>query len=141
MTLYLDASIVVPLLVEEPMTATITGWLARQQVPLNIGRLAIGECASAISRRRRRNELSETESERALATLDELATEMLTVVDNLPADIAHAARLVRVPFPKLLMGDAIHIATCHRLGLTLATHDADLLLIAEREGVAGVSPG
>ncbi len=141
MTSYLDASIVVPLLVAEPTTAVITEWIERQSTALLIGRLAIGEAASALSRRRRMTELSDTEGESALAALDAFVGGGLTIVDHAPEDIALAGQLVRNPMPKLLMGDAIHLATCRRLSLTLVTNDAALLEIARREGVEAVRPG
>ena len=56
------------------------------------------------------------------------------------SDTETASRMVAEPFPKLLMPDAIHVAICKRLVLTLVTLDQDLLLIAVREGVTAISP-
>jgi uncharacterized protein len=139
LTSYLDASIIVPLLVAEPTTTAITAWIGSQNTSLLIGRLAVGEAASAISRRRRMAELSNAEGEAALAALDAFVGGGLTIVDHTSEDIARAGQMVRIPMPKLIMGDAIHVATCRRLGLTLVTNDATLLVIAAREGVQAIN--
>ncbi|MEG3123047.1 type II toxin-antitoxin system VapC family toxin [Sphingomonas sp. GB1N7] len=131
MTFYLDASVTVPLFVDEPTTSVITAWLNTQNFPLYTTMLAVGETASAISRRRRMGELTNDEELHALATLDEWLSIAVTTIDHQPVDIAEAAIFVRRPTPKLLMPDAIHLATCRRLGLTLVTNDSGLATVAD----------
>ena len=140
MTLYLDASVIVPLFVSEPATALITTWLDEQTDALCVGGLAIGETGSAISRRRRMGQLSEAQGAQALATFDEWSRMAVSVVDTLPGDVAEAALLVRRPVPKLLMPDAIHLATCRRLGYRLVTVDVDLTRVAELSGINWATP-
>lgn len=131
MTFYLDASVMVPLFVDEPTTSVITAWLDTQNFPLYTTMLAVGETASAISRRRRMGELTDDEGLHALATLDEWLEIAVMTIDHQPVDIAEAAIFVRRPTPKLLMPDAIHLATCRRLGLTLVTNDGGLATVAD----------
>ncbi len=61
-------------------------------------------------------------------------------VETEASDIRVAARLVRQPLPKLLIPDAIHLASCQRLGLALVTLDADLATIASRLGISSLVP-
>lgn len=131
MKLYLDASVMVPLFVDEPTTMAVTAWFNTQNFPLYTTKLAIGETASAISRLRRMSELTEEERLQALATLDEWSAIAVTLVYHEPSDIADAAMFVRRPTPKVLMPDAIHIATCRRLGFTLVTNDGGLAIVAD----------
>lgn len=140
MSIYLDASIVVPLVVNEPSSENTRDWIDIRLDALHVGHLAVGEAGSAISRRRRMKLLTDSEGDRALDAMDTWLQTAVTLIQHDPDDIARASRMVRTPLPKLLMGDAIHIATCQRLGLTLATYDADLANIAAREGVSVERP-
>ena len=112
MTVYLDASILVPLLMTEPNSDAVATWFDDLAEPACLGRLSVGEAAAS-----------------------------LDVVDHTPADLTLAGQLVRLPAPKLLMPDAIHLATCRRMRLCLATSDAELIVRAETEQVTCVRPG
>lgn len=140
MTVYLDASILVPLLVTEPNSDAVATWFDDLAEPACLGRLSVGEAASAFSRKQRMQELSPEQGQAALALLDDIAAS-LDVVDHTPADLTLAGQLVRLPAPKLLMPDAIHLATCRRMRLCLATSDAELIVRAETEQVACVRHG
>lgn len=131
MTLYLDVSVIVPLVTAERMSDAVQGWLIAQTEPLCVARLAVGEAGSAISRRRRMGELTDEQGERALVALDEWLGIAVVIVDHQPIDMIEAARLVRRPVPKLLMPDAIHVATCRRLGHRFVTGDKDLSIVAD----------
>jgi uncharacterized protein len=137
---YLDASVMVPLFVSELSSDAMAKWLAGQGKDVIASRLAIAETTSAISRRRRMGELTDALGESALRALDSWCASAATIIDHIGADIAQAARLVRRPLPKLLAPDAIHLATCRRLGMTLVTNDRDLAVVAELEGVDWVRP-
>lgn len=141
MTLYLDASVIVPLVAVEEMSDAIQAWLAAQTEPLCVGRLAIGEAGAALSRKRRIGELTDEQGDRALAVLDDWLSIATTISDHQPIDMIEAARLVRRPVPKLLMPDAIHLATCRRLGVRLASSDVALAEVATLLGIDWVAPG
>jgi predicted nucleic acid-binding protein len=140
MTVYLDASIIVPLIVTEPDSEAVAAWFDDLVEAACLGRLSVGEAASALSRKQRMGELTMEQGQQALALLDEIAGSVDTI-EHTPADLTLAGQLVRLPTPKLLMPDAIHLATCRRLRLRLATADADLLVRAAAEKVACVRPG
>jgi predicted nucleic acid-binding protein len=72
--------------------------------------------------------------------LDSWVAAALDLVILFDEVIKAAASSVRTPFPKLLMPDAIHLAICKRLDLTLVTLDKDMFTIAKREGVAAIYP-
>ena len=140
MTLYLDASVIVPLVVTEAISETTLAWIAAQKAPFAVGRLAIGEAGSAISRRRRMRQLTNQQGERALAALDTWLRASVSIVDHDPSDIVEAAQLVRRPLPKLLMPDAIHLATTRRLGFGFVTGDRELTIVADLLGIDWTTP-
>jgi predicted nucleic acid-binding protein len=140
LTLYLDASVIVPLVIVEPLTALITAWLETSNEALCVSRLAIAETGSAISRRRRMRDISDDDGERALATLDRWLAATVAIADHQAGDIVEAGKLVRRPLPKLLTPDAIHLATCRRLGHRLVTNDNDLVVVADLLGIDHVMP-
>lgn len=140
MTLYLDASVIVPLVVIEPKSKIMLAWLDARIEPMHVAQLAVAEVGSAISRRRRMRELTDEDGERALAMLDNWLPTATTIVAHEPSDIVEAGRLVRRPLPKLLTPDAIHLATCRRLGLSLVTADEDLAKVADLLGIDWAMP-
>jgi uncharacterized protein len=132
---YLDANVILPLFVPEPTSAALSDWFAACDELPCIADLTFTECCAAISRRVRIGELTGDDARLVLVTLDEWVAEAAERIATTRADILEAAQLVRKPLPKLLAPDAIHLATCKRLGLTLVSNDAALLEIAAREGV------
>lgn len=135
MSLYLDTSVLVPLQIEEPKSEILHQWLAETTDPLCISDLAVAEFGSALSRYVRMDRLPADAAKQALANFDQWVDDLADRVENLPVDIRLASQLVRTPLPKLLTPDAIHIATCRRLGLTLVAHDTDMVDHATRLGV------
>lgn len=136
---YLDASVIVPLLVEQPTTA-IVGELIRATPRLSLSSFAIGEVISAISRLRRTEELDDRGANAALGTLDgwnRNAFDRATIDD---ADIRLASGFVRRFDLALRMPDAIHIAVAQRHGHCLATFDQRLADAARTIGVAVLVP-
>ena len=138
--LYLDASVIVPLLVPEPSSDYLLQWVATRADWLCTGRLAVGEAGSAISRKQRENRLTAEEGHDALIALDAWLQRSVVIVDHLPSDIAEAAMLVRRPLPKLLMPDAIHLATSRRLKYRFVTADRKLVPVLDLHQVDWVSP-
>jgi len=140
LTLYLDASVIVPLVVTENASEITRAWIAKQRDSFYTGHLAVGEAGSAISRRRRMNLLTDDHGDRALAALDAWLRSSVSIVDHDPEDIETAAKWVRRPLPKLLMPDAIHLATCRRLHFRMATGDTGLTEVANLLGIDWVMP-
>lgn len=140
MSLYLDASILVPLVLPEARSPDVEAWFAGARGDLIVSDLADAGVRSAISRAVRTGGLSEAQAAEAHLHFDQWRDEAAISIENLPVDIRAAARLVRRPVPKLLAPDAIHLATCRRLGLTLVTHDLRLIDVARREAIAVLNP-
>ncbi len=140
MTYFLDASVLVALHKQEASTESVKEWFSANTTALVSSYLSIGEARSAFSRQVRKRLWGIEDASRATAKLDQwvaLAVDLVALQDS---DIRDAASIVLQPLPRLLMPDAIHLAICKRLDLTLVTLDVDLLTIAAREGVTAILP-
>ncbi len=140
MSFYLDTSVVVPLFVNEVHSAVANDWLQAEERALFFGKLVIGEFNSTLSRLFRQGEIAQSEAAKVRSSARNWLEIAATQIEHLDLDIEAAAAMVVAPFPKLLMPDAIHIATCKRLGLKFVTLDLDLVIIAAREGVTAILP-
>ncbi len=140
MSLYLDASVLVPLFVVEGQSQSLERWIVSVDGTLLVSDLAAAEFAATLSRFVRKGALSGERADMLHSAFDRWKGEAAEPIENKPVDIRNAGHFVRTPTPKLLTPDAVHLATCQRLGLTLVTHDQALLEIAAREGVAHICP-
>ena len=139
MSLYLDASVVVPMHVQEQATDLVENWQSTVEDSLVISDLAAGEVASATSRLVQMSKLTSEQANVILAGFDQWL-QGFERVEHAGSDIRRAAQLVREPLPKLLMADAIHLATCARTGHALVTLDGGLAKIAGRLGIDCIVP-
>ena len=139
MSFYLDASVLVPLFVTEPSSQVIEDWVRSVSDELFVADFAAAEFHSGISRRIRTGELSRALAVEVRNAFEHWRQADSSTVESVPGDIRTAARLAQTPTPRLLTPDAIHLAACMRLGLTLVTNDAGLRGIAEREGISSLS--
>lgn len=140
MSVYLDASAIVPLFVPEPASDRMEEWLAGSEGPLHVGDLATGEIGSALSRLVRMGALSQADAAAIHADFLAWRDAVAIRVEHGTADVVRAAALVRIEHPKLLMPDAIHISTCARLGLQLVTIDERLVEAAGARGLEALNP-
>jgi predicted nucleic acid-binding protein len=140
LSLYLDANIVVPLHVSEPTSELVERWFTGRDDAILLSDLAVGEFAAAISRLVRMGKATAYDARLTLDDFDAWRSAFAVPVENTVADIRAAAQFVRQPFPRLLMPDAIHLATSQRLGATLVTMDQDLVTIAQARGIPVLSP-
>lgn len=141
MSLYLDASVLIPLFVTEPASERLEAWVRSVSEDLFVADLAAAEFRSGVSRRVRMKVFGDDLAASIHDAFDEWRDQATQSIENIPVDIRAAERFVRRPIPRLLTPDAIHLATCRRLALTLVTNDEVLTRIAEREQVATLSPG
>jgi uncharacterized protein len=132
---YLDASVVLPLLVSEPSSGLIDHFLASAQGEIFVADFAAAEVASVISRLVRTGALSASVGEIRLANFDAWRASGTSNVDLQPSDARLASVIVRRFELMLRAPDALHVATCHRAGLTLVTLDRRLAVAAEQFGV------
>ncbi|NJC09639.1 type II toxin-antitoxin system VapC family toxin [Polymorphobacter fuscus] len=140
MTLYLDASAIVPLFVAEAGTDPVLKVLTdHPDLPL-VGDFALGEVASALGRLARIGLISFERASAALAMADNWRLVGTETPAFDPVDIRVAASLVRRFELKLRLPDAIHAATCQRLDATLVTFDRRLADAASALGLAVIVP-
>ncbi len=139
MVTYLDASVVVPHFIEEMTSGTVDRWLSELGSPA-ISTLAIGEFSSAIARLTRMGSITHEFATDRLSAMDEWCAGTLEIIENEPSDLRLALLFVRRIDLGLRMPDAIHVATCRRLGMTLATFDTQLAKAATVLGVATAIP-
>ena len=140
MSLYLDASAVVPLLVKEAMSSAVERMLKDADQLFLVSEFAAGEVASAIARQFRIGLLSRHDADIALSDFDTLRLTDTEIPSFDALDIRVAALFVRRFELKLRLPDAIHAATCQRLGATLVTLDRRLADAASTLGIAVAVP-
>ena len=140
MSFYLDTSALVPIFIREAQTDAMVSWISQMPEEVAVADLTVAEFRSQLSRRVRKGELTPAQTDGVGAEFDRWRQAAASPLENLPVDIRAAARLVRMPTPKLLTPDAIHLATCARLGITLVTYDLRLIEAGRREKVATLSP-
>lgn len=133
--LYLDASAIVPLFIKELRTPLVRRLIAELDGMPVVSTLAAGEVASTLSRLVRMGDVELVDARDRLAQLDRWVRSLARGVDTDAADVSAATDIVRRFELQLLMPDAVHLATCRRLGASLLTFDERL---AEAAGTLGV---
>ena len=140
MSIYLDASSLVPTVVEEPASAAVRAYLATRPDRL-ISDFAAAEVASALSRLVRTGLLTAVEGAARLADFDAWRAAVSSPADIHAADARLAFAYVRRFELMLRAADALHLAIANRLQATLVTLDRRLQRAAGELGVAVEVPG
>lgn len=140
MTLYLDASALIPTIVPEATSGIIDAFLLSQSSRMVVGDFAVAEVASALSRLTRAGAIARADAKAALQAFDEWRTIVAYPLDLQAADARLAGEYVRRFDLMLRAPDAIHIAICRRLGLTLVTLDRRMAVAAQALDVAVTVP-
>ncbi len=135
MSIYLDASAILPTLVAEPASGAVDAFLNGYQGPLVVSEFAAAEVASALSRLARTGRLTPSDAAARLADFDAWRG-ALQDVDVTPADVRLAHVFVRRFDLMLRAPDALHAAICRREGMQLVTCDTRLAAAAEELGVS-----
>lgn len=138
MSVYLDASVIVPLFVEEDSSERMLVWL-ETGVSVTLSDWSVAEVSSALSLHVRRENLDPEERDEAETRLNAWLDDSVPPVDVRPQDII-AARTMLHRHPKLRTPDALHLAIVRRLGCDLATYDDDLAQAATRDGIRVIAP-
>ena len=138
--LYLDASVLVSLVVEEPFSRVAVGFVSQHAGHVLTSEFAAAEAASGVSRLVRMGKLSAVAGTAALEDFDIWRLSTTEQVETVPADVRLAHMLVRRFETKLRAPDALHIAMAKRLGATLVTRDAGMRAAADLVGVVAVEP-
>lgn len=135
MTLYLDASAIVPTLIEEASTAALDDFLAVADDPMVVSDFAAAEVVSAVSRLVRMLLMTRRAADELLGEFDVWRASATTGVEFSEADFRVANLFVRRFDLGLRAPDALHTAICRRADLTLVTLDRKLADAARALGV------
>ncbi len=135
MGLYLDASVILPTLVEEASSQVVEQFIRTTSDQIVISAFAAAEVTSAISRLVRTGQLERQDTFIRLNDFDAWQAAATEPVDLQASDIRLAHNYVRRFELMLRVPDAIHIAICRRLDLTLVTLDQRMALAATELGV------
>ena len=142
MTAYLDASVLVPLVVQEPSSPTVRAWFAAQSAEgAASSRWATVESASAIGNRVRRGDLTPAQGRQALDALERDLMPELDLADVAPADFDFARRAIGRFDLGLRAGDALHVAVALRIdALVLVSLDRRLANAARAFSLDAAEP-
>ena len=139
MSIYLDASVLVPRFVEEPESATVDAYFARSPDWV-VSDFAAAEVASALSRLVRMSLLAAADAYDALGDFEIWRAAASSTADVHAADIRLAYAYVRRFDLMLRAPDALHLAIARRLDATLATLNRRLANAARDLGIAVAVP-
>ncbi len=137
---YLDASVLIPRIVIEPATPGVDRFINGWAGVLAMSEFTAVEVASGIARLLRMGLLQRADAESRLQDFDAWRAATSVHVDLHEPDMRRAGALVRRFDLKLRAPDALHLATCERLGMTLVTLDRRLAAAADALGVPRVVP-
>ena len=135
MSAYLDASAILPILIEEPGSPLVDRFIAETDEALVVSEFAAAEVASALSRLVRTGLLDAADATARLADFDAWRASATVDLDLQASDIRLAHIFVRRFDLMLRAPDALHAAICRRGDLTLVTLDRRLATAAAELGI------
>jgi hypothetical protein len=135
MSIYLDASFLIPTLVQEEASGVVKAYLVASDQELLVSDFAAAEVASGLSRLVRTGLLTAAEGAARLADFDAWRAATSAPVDVHAADVRLAYAYVRRFELALRAPDALHLAIVLRIDATLVTLDRRLARAAQELGV------
>lgn len=136
MSIYLDASFLVPLFViQEPLSSRAATFMAAEMPELVISDFAKAEFASAIARLVRMDLMASEDALTTFADFDTWTSTAATQTDMVPGDVAAAGSFIRRLDRNLRTPDALNIAIARRVQAAVATFDSRM---AENAAALGV---
>ena len=136
MSVYLDASVLLPTLIHEPGSAVVDAFIGDVSQPLVLSEFAAAEVASALSRLVRTKLLDQADAVARIADFDAWRAAATETVDIQASDIRLANVYVRKFDLMLRAPDAVHAAVCRRADLRLVTMDRRLASASQELGVS-----
>jgi predicted nucleic acid-binding protein len=138
---YLDASVILPTLVDGPDSAAIDAFIIANLDQLVISDFAAAEVAAALSRLVLLGEMDAHDAAERMADFDAWRAEATDAVEVHASDVRLSNVLVRRFDLMLRAPDALHAAICRRTGDDLVTLDARMAKAAVDLGINVVVPG
>jgi len=135
-SVYLDASVILPTLVEEAASQAVDAFIGLAGEQLVISEFAAAEVASALSRLVRTGLLERDDAAARLADFDAWRAVATADLDTQASDIRLAHLFVRRFDLMLRVPDALHAAMCRRADHELVTMDRRLATAARDLGVS-----
>lgn len=140
MSAYLDASVLLPTLIEEAASAAVDAYMLAGAREFLVSDFAAAEVASGLSRLVRMGLLEVADASARLADFDVWRAAMSSPADIHALDVRLAATYVRRFDLALRAPDALHLAVARRLDVPLVTLDRRLAAAARELGVAVEEP-
>jgi uncharacterized protein len=140
LSVYLDASVLVALFVDDVFSARADSLLRQSPTRVVVSDFAAAEFASSVSRKVRMGRLSEPDAREAFATFDIWAARAAERTGVVASDVGAATRFLRRLDLTLRTADAINIAIAQRLEAKLASFDQKMIESATLLGVPAALP-
>ena len=134
MSVYFDASTLLPALVRDAFSPAVDAFVARLPEPPLVSEFAAAEVAAALGRMARSGVLTEDDVRARLGDFDLWRSAAATTLDLDGADVRLAGLLVRRLELQLTTAEALHLAICRRVQAQLFTFERRLAAAA---GVLG----
>ena len=135
MSIYLDASFLIPTFMEEPESTAVDAYLNAVDDELLVSDFAAAEVASGLSRLVRMRLLAAADAEARLADFEAWRAAASSPVDIQPADARIAYAFVRRFDLMLRAPDALHLAMAARLDASIVTLDRRMERAARELGI------
>ncbi len=140
MSLYLDASVILPTLVDEATSESVEHFFRSRDDAIIISEFGAAEVASALSRLTRTGLLKPEPAAACLRRFDAWRAMIATDLELAPSDLKAASVIVRQFELGLRAPDALHLALCRRADLTLVTLDGRMAAAGGPLGVKVITP-
>ncbi len=136
MSVYVDASALVPLFLPDVFNARIEAYLLTGPADILVSDLSSAEFASVVGIRLRSGLLPPAKAREAFLNLDVWIDQNAETVEARTSDIRDAEAMLRRLDLVLRAPDAIHLAIAQRLGAELATFDQRMADCARAIGLS-----
>jgi uncharacterized protein len=131
---YLDASVLVALLTNDPLTPRADAFMRANTPTLIVSDFAAAEFASAMARRVRAGGITRDEARLAFSTFDAWAARVTRRAQTKAADVSAAEAFLRRLDLNLRAPDALNIAIVQRIGAVLVSFDEKMAASARALG-------
>jgi uncharacterized protein len=129
---YLDASVLVALLTDDPLTGRADAFMRTEKPVLVVSDFAAAEFASAIARRVRTGEITPDEARVGFSAFDAWTARVTRREQTKAADVSAAEAFLRRLDLNLRTADALNIAIAQRVGAALLTFDEKMAASARK---------